>query len=371
MKYKSKPIKNTLLTRRQFLLVVSGGAVAVLAGCRPDSETPVPTVYDVDNDASNLASDSQSGLPEGLDPHFGRITHRDIHVTNNNIFYVQNHDGVPSLSYEDAVRDWELTVDGLVDNSTSFTYEAIRALPEIESMRTLECIGNPVGGSLIGNAVWSGFLFQEILDRVNVRASALRARFYAADGYYTAVDMRWITQPDVLMATKMNGQLLPREHGFPLRIFMPGLYGQKMPKWITRIEFIDFQFEGYWEQKGWSDTARVQTNSIIQTPPQQSEIQGQVAIQGVSYAGTRRITKVEVRIDGDQWLPATLVEGESPLVWTQWYLRWTPPRSGTYEIEVRATDDTNFTQQSESDGALDGAKPRGTNAIHRIVVKAV
>lgn len=361
----------SLLTRRRFLLLVSGGTIGILAGCRPDSDTPVPTVYKVGEDTTDpLLNDSQS-IIAGRDPRYGRITHDETLITDNNVFYVQNYGDVPSLTYEDVLNDWELRVDGLVENPMSFTYEEIRELPEVDSMRTLECIGNPVGGTLIGNAVWSGFLFQEILDMVNVRSNALRARFYAADGYYTAVDLRWITQPNVLMATKMNGQLLPHEHGFPLRIFMPGLYGQKMPKWLTRIEFVDFQFEGYWEQKGWSDVARVQTNSIIQTPPQQSEIQGQVAIQGISFAGTRRITEVEVRIDGDRWLPATIVEGESPLVWTQWYLRWTPPRSGTYEIEVRATDETNFTQRSDADGALDGAKPSGTNAIHRIVVEAV
>ncbi len=367
----NKHSSKQVLTRRHFLLLVSGSTVSVLAGCRPESDKPVPTVFQSDSDTIALLSDSQSGQIEGHDPLYSRVTHNNILVTDNNVFYVQNYGDVPELSYEEALTTWQFQIDGLVENPATFTYDDIRQLPEVESMRTLECIGNPVGGTLIGNAVWSGFLLKDILDQVKIRSNAIRAQFYCSDGYRTAVDLQWITQSDVLMVTKMNGQLLPHEHGFPLRILMPGLYGQKMPKWIERIEFIDFDYQGYWEKKGWSDTARVQTNSIIQSPPQQSEIHGEIVIQGVSFAGTRDITKVEIRIDGDEWLPATLVKGDTSLVWTQWYLRWIPPHSGTFEIEVRATDETRFVQRSKADGALDGAKPRGTNAIHRIVIEAM
>ncbi len=359
------------LSRRDFLLIVTGSATATsLAGCRPDDAQPSPTLYAPGQVVPTSETNIQ-GQAIRPDARHGRVTYDQMRVTDNQYFYAQSYGDVEAPTHDEVLTDWALTIDGLVDQPLTLTYEALRQLPEIESMRTLECIGNPVGGSLIGNAVWSGFALQPLLDQAGIKSSATRARFYATDGYSTAVDLEWIMQPDVLMAYKMNGQLLPREHGYPLRILMPGLYGQKMPKWIERIEFIDHPYQGYWESRGWSDTASVQTNSIIHTPPHQSKIEGRAAIQGVAFAGVRLITAVDVRVDGGDWMPATLTQGETSMAWTQWYVLWTPPAAGTYEIEVRATDDTGFSQQTEAGGAFGNAKPRGTNAIHRIVIERV
>lgn len=357
-------------TRRNFLIIVTGSTVAILTGCRPESDSPPPTLYQPGSLSPITNSPSQQSAL-AADPRYSYITHDQILITDNRYFYVQSYNNDIPPTQSQALNEWKLRVDGLVENPLELTYEQIRQFPEVEVMRTLECIGNPVGGSLIGNATWGGFWFEEILNRVQVKSTATRARFHAWDGYETAVDLEWITQPNVLMAYKMNGQLLPREHGYPLRIFMPGLYGQKMPKWIDRIEFIDYDFQGVWEQGGWSDVAAVQTNSIIQSPPNQTEIRGQIVIQGVSFAGKRRITQVEIRVNGGAWLSATLTQNDSPLVWTQWVVQWTPSGDGTYEIEVRATDETGFTQRSDADGALGNAKPAGTNAIHRIVVGVI
>jgi DMSO/TMAO reductase YedYZ molybdopterin-dependent catalytic subunit len=276
-------------------------------------------------------------------------------------------------SYSSAPRvdpaAWSLTVDGLVDRPLTLTYADLASFPKVESVRTLECIGNPVGGSLIGNPRWSGFLAQEIWDRVGIRPEAIRAKFTSADGYQTSVDLRWITQPDVLLVTEINGEPLPAAHGFPLRILMPGLYGQKMPKWLTRIEFIPEVFIGYWEGRGWSDEASVRTNSIIRQPRGLGALPpGAVPVFGVAFAGLRGITAVEIRIDEGDWQPAQLVQDPSPLVWTQWSFDW-PAEAGAHRIAVRATDETGFVQNSDADTLLAGAFPDGTDDIHSVVVQ--
>lgn len=357
------------LSRRDFLLMATGSTAAALAGCRPSDSPPPPTVYQAGSPRSLV---NIQGQPVDADPRYFHLTHAQPLVTDNHVFYVQSYpQSGDTPNHEDVLENWRLTIDGWVENPLELTYEAIRHLPEVEAAHTLECIGNPIGGSLIGNAVWGGCWLRDLLDQVQVKPEAKEAKFYASDGYSTSVDMRWINQAGVLLAYKMNGQLLPREHGYPLRLLIPGLYGQKMPKWIERIEFIDYEYKGYWESRGWSDSGDVQTNAIIQTPPHQTRVQGQVYIQGVAYAGKRAITSVEVRVDGGAWMPATLVQGDSPVVWTQWYIAWHPATTGTYEIEVRSTDETGFTQQTSANGALGSAKPQGTNAIHRIVIQVV
>src|SRR5262249_54991942 len=155
--------------------------------------------------------------------------------------------------------------------------------------------------------------------------------FECEDGYATSVKLEWITQPNVMLAYEMNGGPLTTKHGFPIRILTPGLYGQKMPRWITHIQFIDFDFLGYWESNGWSNIASVQTNSMIKTPTSDANVTAgaEIAIQGVAYAGKRAITKVEVQIENGDWMPASTVHGSSVMAWTQWYIKHTFAAPGT------------------------------------------
>lgn len=362
-------MENKPLSRRDFLFIATGSTAATLAGCRPSDSQPAPTVY---KGRVGVTPVNIQGQPVDADPRYAQLTHAQPLITDTHVFYVQSYpQSGDTPSHQAVLENWRLSIDGLVENPLELSYEAIRQFSEVETIRTLECIGNPVGGGLIGNGVWGGCWLSDLLAQAQVKSTAKQAKFYASDGYSTSVDMQWISQPGVLLAYKLNGQLLPREHGYPLRILIPGLYGQKMPKWIERIEFIDYEYKGYWESRGWSDTGAVQTNAVIQTPPHQTSIQGRIYIQGIAFAGSRTITQVEVRVDGGAWMPTTLVHGDSSLVWTQWHIEWHPPTTGTYEIEVRATDDSGFTQQTVASGAFGNAKPQGTNAIHRIVVRVV
>ena len=289
-----------------------------------------------------------------------------ILITSNADFYKQSYSAVPNVD----PSSWSLTINGLVSRPLTLTLDEVRALSAVEIMRTLECIGNPVGGPLIGNAVWKGTYLKPLLDEVGIQSSAIRIKFEAADGYHTAVDLKFIDDPRSFLAYEMNGEPLSPEHGFPLRLFFPGSYGQKMPKWVTRLELIDYAHAGYWEGHGWSDTAQVKTNSIIDEPHTGAMLAtGTIPIYGVAYAGQRDIVNVDVKIGDDEWREAQLLHGPTNEVWTQWSLDWTPPQTGNHKISVRATDATGFTQWAAA--KLLDVFPAGSDAIHSIFVKVV
>jgi DMSO/TMAO reductase YedYZ molybdopterin-dependent catalytic subunit len=306
-------------------------------------------------------------------PRSSRPASRAMWITPNEKFYQQQYYfSVPKVN----ISKWQLVIDGLVKKPLTLKPDALESFKPAEAMRTLECLGNRVGGEQIGNAVWQGFWFKELLDQVGVDPRATRAHFEAVDGYTTALDVAWLTQPGVLMATGMNGEPLPLAHGYPVRLVVPGLHGQKMTKWITRIEFIDHDYKGFWESLGWSDIAEAKTHSMIFTPLAGDWIRLPFEMSGMAWAGRRRIARVEVGIDQD-WREAELVRGESTLTWTQWYFTLDSIQPGRHTLRVRATDEVGFTQHAPSDW-LDNISvypfssissyPDGTDQIHSIQV---
>jgi DMSO/TMAO reductase YedYZ molybdopterin-dependent catalytic subunit len=339
----------TNLNRRTFIKIVGAAGLALLSGCQ---EAPD------DQGAGPLSPTPTSGVPATPPP-----SPLDLIITPTGEFFVQAFSGFPQV----AEADWSLRVFGLVEHPLELSYQDVLNLPKIEEVRTLECIGNPVGGSLVGNALWGGFEAKHLWEQAGILPGAVRGSFGAADGYFTSVDLEWLTQPGVLMAYEINGAPLPTEHGYPLRILMPGLYGQKMPKWITEIEFVDDKPLGYWERQGWSDVASVQTNSIIWQPKSLALHSAEaVPVYGMAFAGLRKIVAVEVRIDDGPWMPAELMENDSSLIWTQWSFS-TPADPGRHTVSVRATDDEGFVQNAESGSILSGAYPDGTDAIHSVI----
>jgi DMSO/TMAO reductase YedYZ molybdopterin-dependent catalytic subunit len=339
------------IDRRAFLKIAGVAGLALASGCR--AEAPAGTM-------PTAAGLPATGVPSGLPSAPQRLV-----ITPTGQLFTQSYSGTPAVE----VADWRLRIGGTVERPVELTYSDVLAFPKVETVRTLECIGNPVGGELIGNPAWGGFLAAHLWEQVGIRPEAKRARFTGADGYRTAVDVEWITQPGVLLAYELNGETLPPAYGFPLRILMPGLYGQKMPKWLTDIEFIDGDFLGYWESLGWSDVAAVKTKSIIQQPRRTDRLSaGAVPVGGIAFAGLRRINAVQVRIDDGEWQEAELLQDESPWVWTQWSFPWeaTP---GEHEVAVRAMDDTGFVQSTEGGLLSTGAFPDGADGIHEVLLR--
>lgn len=279
-------------------------------------------------------------------------------ATPNQDFYVTSYGRTPSVD----LHTWRLRIHGMVERPLTLSYEDIQRLPAVEQTLTLECIGNPPNGSAIGNAEWTGVMLKPLLDRAGVSPRAVYAAMRGADGYYTGVPVDEITRAENWMPYLMNGAPLPPAHGYPLRVFIPGKYGMKQPKWLTEIEFVDHEFIGYWEARGWSNEAWRKINSGFFYPHPSGGIfdflslgatvqvkKTPLDIVGWALAGPSGVKRVEVSTDdGRTWRPAKLDANHSPYVWTVWTYHFAPPKSGDYVIRARATDGDAVTQ-AESD----------------------
>ena len=180
-------------------------------------------------------------------------------ITSNGDFYITSKGSTPRID----LAQWRLTINGLVENPLTLTLEEIKDLPQLERTLTLECISNRVGGPWIGNARWRGTALRSLLELARPRAGATAALLHAADGFSTGLSLERLLWEDNFLAYEMNGEPLPTAHGYPLRVFFPGKYGMKQPKWLTGIEFLAEHQLGYWERQGWSDTAERQTRGVI------------------------------------------------------------------------------------------------------------
>lgn len=288
----------------------------------------------------------------GLPP---EITPNDQFYTVSKNFFDPHVDG----------RPWRLEVTGLVENRLTLTLEDLKRMPAFGRPHTFECISNPVGGDLIGNALWKGVRFRDLLARARPKPQAHKVVFWCADGYHTAVPLIDLMDPDAFLAYEMNGSPLPPKHGFPLRAVIPGLFGMKNPKWITRIELTDTDHLGYWESQGWSDEAVVKTMSKFTTPQDGATLPaGIVGVGGVAYAGDRGISAVEVSFDdGKTWRRAEVKPPMGQHTWVLWGLLW-EAKPGRYVLKVRARDGAGTLQDPKPRPPL----PEGATGYHTIRV---
>jgi DMSO/TMAO reductase YedYZ molybdopterin-dependent catalytic subunit len=235
-------------------------------------------------------------------------------------------------------KSWVLQVAGLFDHPRPLTLSDLTAFPVATQPITLSCISNPVGGDLISTSNWTGVRLRDVLKSLGLRPEAQELYIKAADGFYESVVMEDIMDPRTLLVYGMNGDTLPVEHGFPLRIYIPNRYGMKQPKWITYIEAIDHRGPGYWVDRGWSAEARPQIVSVIDTAAKDHIENGRVPIGGTAWAGDRGIQRVQVQVDGGEWADAVLLTPPlSQLTWVLWRYDW-PPVAGRHTFTVRATD---------------------------------
>nr|WP_229866857.1 molybdopterin-dependent oxidoreductase [Streptomyces gelaticus] len=242
----------------------------------------------------------------------------------------------------------------------------------IERDITLACVSNEVGGPLVGNARWLGVRLADLLRDAGVRppskggpADQIVAR--SVDGMTIGTPVEAVMDGrDAMLAFGMNGEPLPFEHGFPVRMVVPGLYGYVSAcKWIEDIELTTFAaYDAYWVRRSWAQQAPVKTESRIDTPrPFASPKPGIVPVAGVAWAQHRGISRVEVRVDGGKWHTARLAAADTRDTWRQWVWEWAAT-SGRHTLEVRATDGTGATQT----GARAGTVPSGATGWHSVVV---
>jgi DMSO/TMAO reductase YedYZ molybdopterin-dependent catalytic subunit len=189
---------------------------------------------------------------------------------------------------------------------------------------------------------------------------------YADDGYSDSIHLSKALEPTTLVAVRMNGQTLPQGHGFPARLLVPGIYGMKHVKWITHIEVVNTDYQGYWQVRGWSDAAPIRLTSRIDTPLIGSTLAAHkpTYIAGVAFSGNKGISEVDVSLDaGQTWQRATLKQPLSALSWVLWQLPW-QPAPGTYTIVVRAIDLEGNVQDPNVEPPL----PDGSSGYHTIEV---
>ncbi len=268
------------------------------------------------------------------------------------------------------VSTWSLRVFGMVDKEVRLTFAELVAMPLIERYVTISCVSNEVGGSLVGNAKWTGVRLAEVLALAGVQAGATQVVPRSVDGWTAGFPTAWIHDAahprDAMIAVKMNDVPLPANHGFPARLIVPGLYGYvSATKWLTELELTTLEaFDAYWVPRGWAKEAPILTQSRIDLPRDRARVPvGPVAVGGVAWAPDRGISKVELSVDGGDWQPATLATEISASTWVLWKWTW-QATSGEHFLEVRATDGTGAVQTAE----VSPPDPDGARGHHRIAV---
>ena len=295
--------------------------------------------------AAPVAATAELGLP-GLAPV----------ITPNALFYrIDTALLVPQLN----PADWSLRIHGLVQNEVVITFDELLALPLEESITTLVCVSNEVGGELIGNARWLGYPIRDLLARAVPNADADMVLSRSTDGFTASTPIEALTDArNAILAVGMNGEALPPEHGFPVRMVVPGLYGYvSATKWVTELEVTRFaDATAYWTDRGWSERGPVKLQSRIDVPRRSQGLRaGDTVIAGVAWQQGVGVSGVQVQIDEGQWQQATLATAISDDTWVQWMLPWraTP---GDHLLRCRATSNAGEVQTDARAGVVpDGA----------------
>ena len=263
------------------------------------------------------------------------------------------------------ISNWVLPIHGAVANPRELTIDQIRTdYPSRDQYVTLSCISGRIGTTLISTTWWTGAVLQSILADVQPLPNAKYLVIKSADGFYETVALDLIASDErIMLCYAWDGEALPFDHGFPLRIWLPDRYGMKQPKWIVDIEVTDEYEEGYWVERGWDEVARVKATSVIDTVAVRNvvEADGQrlVPVGGIAFAGARGISGVQVRVDGGPWQDAQLRSPLSETTWVIWRYDW-PFAAGDHTFEVRCAEADGTPQIEEEQGN----RPSGATGIH-------
>ncbi len=228
-------------------------------------------------------------------------------------------------------------------------------MAQVTQETTLMCISNPVGGGLESNAMWTGVPLSTLIGRAGPQDGVVEVLLTAVDGYTDTFAFSNAMDPTTLLAFQMNGVDLPRRHGFPARLVVPGMYGEKNLKWITKVELVTEETKGFYEAQGWGPNFVVPTRSRITTPAGGSRqpIGQPLVVTGTALGGDRGISRVEVSIDGGTtWADAQITYPGTRLSWAMWRYEWLPGLRGDAAMVVRATDGTGQPQITDQRGTV-------------------
>lgn len=261
-----------------------------------------------------------------------------------------------------APQEWALRLDGAVARPLTRRYDELLGLPRADQYVTLRCVSNPVAGRLMSTAYFSGVPLAHLLATAGLRPDAGAIMLHAPDAYDEPLPLSVALDPRTLVAYGMNGETLPREHGGPVRAVVPGYYGFKHVKWLTRVTVLPRPEAGYWERNGWTAAS---VHSVARIDVTRHLAAGGLLVAGVAYTGTRGVTAVQLRVDGGgAWQATALnVPPLSAMTWVQWRatLALAP---GAHTITARAVDGAGQPQDARSAWIF----PDGARGLHTVSV---
>jgi DMSO/TMAO reductase YedYZ molybdopterin-dependent catalytic subunit len=347
------------LDRRSFLvrlggatatITVAGAVIGSLAGGRRRHEVVTGKRWSADHPLPNAGADVTPAA--GTRPEYTALEdHYRIDITTTPPVI----DGAT----------WRLKVGGLVERPLELTMEQIRGYEPLHQFVTLACISNPVAGSLIGTTRWTGVSLQRLLPDLRLAPTATHLQLSSADRFYEIVALDTLrSDARVMLAYDWDGVPLTTKHGFPLRIYIPDLYGMKQPKWLLSVEAMDHWEPGYWVKRGWDRTARMKATSVIDTVSvdmmlTQADSNTRIPVGGIAHAGARGISKVEVRVDDGPWQEARLRTPLSDTTWVVWRYDW-PFQPGNHTFTVRCFDGGGVAQIVDTKPP----HPSGASGLH-------
>ncbi|POH71435.1 oxidoreductase [Cryobacterium zongtaii] len=352
------------LDRRRFLVYtgISAGA-GVLAAIGGQLLTAGSRAADAARALFPLPAPSTPGTPIPAGASFDIDGLTPIITPNAEFYRIDTALSVPRID----PSTWTLRITGLVENEVEIDFAELLALPLAESTTTLACVSNYVGGDLIGNAVWLGYPIRDLLARAKPLADADMVLSRSQDGWTASTPLEALTDDrNSILAVGMNGEPLPLEHGYPVRMVVPGLYGYvSATKWVTELVVTRFDQEtAYWSTRGWSQKGPVKLSSRVDVPRENASVDaGTVTVAGVAWSQHVGISAVDVQVDDGDWNPATLADAISVDTWRQWRWDWDAP-SGSHTLRVRATDANGLVQTSK----LADVAPDGATGLHEISV---
>ena len=294
-------------------------------------------------------------------------------------FFVRSHHYVPKVE----LAAWRCKVDGMVERETTFSLDDMKKLPRAELVSVLECAGNGRGlfepsvtglqweTGAVGNARWTGVRLADVLRKAGVKNGAKEVWFDGADvpigtmpEFQRTITLKKALDPNTLLAFEMNGETLPIQHGFPVRLIVPGWAGDSWVKWVTGIRLLDKDFEGFFMKTAYrhpgkpvppgaavdpaamSPVTSMRVKSVIASHSDGAQVKpGIVKLTGVAWSGEAAVTAVDVSVNGGRtWTPARLGSDRAAFGWRQWEYAWTAQREGYYTVMARARDASGDTQ---------------------------
>ena len=289
-------------------------------------------------------------------------------ITPNDLFYCVTKNVIDPRVNIDL---WHLEISGLVQNPATWRFQDLIGFKPTTQETTRMCISNGLDAGLISNAVWKGLPLRDLVHQTGVLSGAARVRLHGVDNYTDTIPMEKAMESTTLLAYEMNGVPLADRHGYPLRAIVPGYFGEKNVKWLTRVEVTDANAKGFYEAQGWGPDFIVPTRSRIDVPDDWvfvslSKLTAPIEVKGIAFGGDRGISRVELSFDdGQTWGDAEIYYSGGNLAWSLWKAPWTPAAPGDYALVVRATDGEGDVQEFEEDrGPFSGV-----SGLHRINVR--